>query len=87
MQNDQLNLRVSRRTLLISAAGAAPLLALSTSGAEAKMAQTVVAYQDSAKDGKQCDGCNLFVSPGSCRTVDGAVSPHGWCKIWVKKSS
>ena len=29
----------------------------------AKMAQSAVKYQDSPKDGKQCDGCNLFVAP------------------------
>jgi hypothetical protein len=87
MQNEKLEFRVNRRSVLLAVAGAAPLLALSSTGAEAKMAQTAVAYQDSPKDGKQCDGCNLFVSPSSCKTVDGAVSPHGWCKIWVKKSS
>jgi hypothetical protein len=87
MQNDQLEVGVNRRTVLLAAAGAAPLLAFSSTGANAKMAQTAVAYQDSPKDGKQCDSCNLFVSPGSCKTVSGAVSPSGWCKIWVKKSS
>jgi hypothetical protein len=87
MQNGKLEIFVNRRTVLLAAAGAAPLLAFSSTGANAKMAQAAVAYQDSAKDGKQCDGCNLFVAPGSCKTVDGAVSPHGWCKIWVKKSS
>jgi hypothetical protein len=87
MQNGKLDYRVNRRSILLAAAGAAPLLALSSTGAKAKMAQTAVAYQDSPKDGKQCDGCSLFVSPGSCKTVEGAVSPHGWCKIWVKKSA
>ena len=37
---------VSRRTVLIAAAGAAPLLALMSGSAEAKMAQTAVRYQD-----------------------------------------
>jgi hypothetical protein len=87
MQNVKLEFGVSRRTVLLAAAGAAPLLALSSTGAKAKMAQTAVAYQDTPKDANQCDGCNLFVAPGSCKTVDGAISPHGWCKIWVKKSS
>jgi High potential iron-sulfur protein len=87
MENGKLEIGVNRRTILLAAAGAAPLLAFSSTGAQAKMAQTAVAYQDSPKDGKQCDGCNLFVAPGSCKTVDGAVSPRGWCKIWVKKSS
>jgi hypothetical protein len=76
---------VNRRTVLIAAAGAAPLLTLMTGGAQAKMAQTAVRYQDSPKDGKQCDGCKLFIAPDSCKSVDGAISPKGWCALWVKK--
>ena len=78
---------VSRRTILIAAAGAAPLLALSATGAKAaKLAQASVKYQTSGKDGKQCDGCNLFVAPNSCKSVDGEISPQGWCMLWVKKA-
>jgi hypothetical protein len=78
---------VSRRTVLIAAAGAAPLLALGATGARAaKMAQTAVKYQPTPKDGKQCDGCNLFVAPNACKSVDGAISPKGWCALWVKKA-
>ena len=78
---------VRRRTVLIAAAGAAPLLALMTGSAEAKMAQSSVKYQDSPKDGKQCDGCNLFVAPNSCKSVAGDISPKGWCALWVKKAA
>ena len=75
---------VSRRMVLI-AAGATSLLGLTSGSAEAKMAQTAVRYQDSPKDGKQCDGCKPFVAPNACKTVDGAVSPQGWCAPWIKK--
>ena len=75
----------SRRTVLIAAAGAAPLLALMSGSAEAKMAQTAVRYQDSPKDGKQCDGCKLFIAPNACKSVAGDISPKGWCALWVKK--
>ena len=78
--------RVSRRTVLIAAAGAAPLLALISGSAEAKMAQTAVKYQPTPKDGKQCSGCNLFVAPNSCKSVAGDIAPSGWCSIWVKKA-
>jgi hypothetical protein len=77
--------RVSRRTVLIAAAGAAPLLTLMTGSAEAKMAQSAVKYQDSPKDGKQCDGCKLFIAPNACKSVNGDISPKGWCALWVKK--
>jgi hypothetical protein len=78
---------LNRRAMLLVAAGAAPLLILSASPSQAvaSMSQTSVGYQDSPKDGKQCDGCNLFVSPNACKTVKGDISPKGWCKIWIKK--
>ncbi len=78
---------VSRRTVLIAAAGAAPLLALGATDANAaKLAQSTVKYQASPKDGKQCDGCNLFVAPNSCKSVAGTIAPTGWCSLWVKKA-
>lgn len=75
----------SRRNVLLAALGAAPILALASTGAEAKMAQTAVAYQETPKDGKQCDGCNFFVAPNSCKLVDGEINPMGYCKLWSKK--
>jgi len=77
---------VSRRTVLIAAAGAAPALALMSGSAEAKMAQAAVKYQTTPKDGKQCDGCNFFIAPNSCKMVDGEIAPTGWCALWVKKA-
>ncbi len=77
---------VSRRTVLIGAVGAVPLLALGATGAQAKIAQSSVRYQDSPKDGKECDGCKLFVAPNACKSVDGTISPKGWCALWVKKA-
>jgi hypothetical protein len=79
--------RVSRRTVLIAAAEAGPILALMSGRAEAKMAPSAVKYQASPKDGRQCDGCNLFVAPNSCKSVSGDISPTGWCALWVKKAA
>ena len=76
---------VSRRSLLLAAAGAAPLIALTGGEAQAKLAMTAVKYQPDPKDGKQCDGCNFFVAPNSCKMVDGDIAPTGWCTLWVKK--
>lgn len=78
---------VSRRTVLIAAAGAAPLLALTGGEAEAKIAQKAVQYQATPKDGHQCDGCVQFVAPNACKLVDGDISPSGWCALWTKKPS
>jgi hypothetical protein len=79
---------MTRRALLAGAAvaGSAPLLALGASPAWAKMSQAAVAYQDSPKGDRTCAGCGLFQAPSSCKTVDGTISPKGWCKIWVKKA-
>jgi uncharacterized membrane protein len=77
---------MNRRAMILAAIGAAPLLALSsTSSRAAKMTQKAVGYQDSPKGDRQCDGCNLFEGPKACKTVDGEISPKGWCRIWVKK--
>lgn len=78
---------VSRRTVLIAAAGAAPILAMRVAPAQAGIPQTAVGYQATPKDGRQCDGCNLFLAPNSCKSVSGEISPTGWCKIWVKKAA
>jgi hypothetical protein len=87
MGNQCKSARVNRRTVLSAAAGTASLLALGVTGAKAaKLSQTAVKYQPTPKDGKQCDGCNLFVAPSSCKSVDGAISPKGWCALWVKKA-
>jgi hypothetical protein len=76
----------TRRTVLI-AAGAVPLLALGVTGAEAaKLAQSAAKYQPTPKDGKQCDGCKLFMAPNACKSVAGDISPSGWCALWVKKT-
>ena len=62
------------------------LLAIGAGGAKAALPQTAVAYQATPKDGKQCDGCNFFVAPNSCKSVSGTIAPTGWCKLWVKKA-
>jgi hypothetical protein len=78
---------ISRRTVLIAAAGAVPALGLMTGAAEAKMAQAAVKYQAEPKDGKQCDACNFWVAPNACKQVDGDIAPTGWCLLWVKKAA
>ena len=78
---------VNRRTVLLAAAGAAPLLALGAGAARAAgLPQTAVSYQATPKDGKQCDQCNFFVAPNACKSVAGEIVPTGWCKLWVKKA-
>jgi hypothetical protein len=87
MNDHATSAKVSRRTVLIGAAGALPLIALgATDASAAKLAQSAVRYQATPKDGKECSGCNLFVAPNACKSVDGTISPTGWCTLWVKKA-
>jgi hypothetical protein len=76
---------LSRRTLLVAAAGIAPLMAAGRSQA-ASLPQTAVSYQATPKDGKQCSDCKLFVAPNACKSVAGDIAPTGWCKLYVKKA-
>jgi len=85
--NDSTSKCLSRRTVLLAAVGAAPLIALGAGAANAAgLPQTAVAYQATPKDGKQCDQCNFFVAPNACKSVAGEIAPTGWCKLWVKKA-
>ncbi len=80
--------RVTRRTLLRGAAVAAsavPVLPAGVSAAHAKAPQKAVGYQDTPKGEQSCANCRVFEPPSSCKTVEGTVSPNGWCKIYIKK--
>jgi len=76
---------MTRRAVLLAAAGAAPLLALGSAEA-GQMPPTAVSYQESPKDGKKCSDCKLFVEPRACKLVSGDISPDGWCKLYIKKA-
>jgi hypothetical protein len=84
-----LSLEVSRRSLLqgaACAAGAATILGVTASraAAQTKLPQKAVAYQDKPKGDSSCAGCSLFQAPSSCKSVDGQISPQGWCNLWNK---
>ena len=79
--------RVSRRTVLLGAAGALPLVALGATGAQAaKLSMTAVHYQFEPKDGKHCSICNFYVAPSSCKQVEGTIVPNGYCMLFAAKA-
>jgi High potential iron-sulfur protein len=82
-------LEFSRRALLqgvACGAGAVTILSATMNrAAAAKMSQQAVAYQGSPKGNQRCDNCALFQPPNACKSVDGNISPQGWCKIYVPK--
>lgn len=82
--------RISRRRLLsgtalvLSAAATATVASRAT--AQEKMSQADAKYQGTPKGDQRCDGCMLFQAPSACKVVDGAISPSGWCQLFVKKA-
>jgi hypothetical protein len=57
-----------------------------TGARAAKLRQAAVHYQPTPKDGKQGDGCALFIPLDACKSMDGPIAPTGWC-FWVKKAA
>ena len=82
--------RISRRRLLSSTAlalsAAATATVASRATAQEKMSQADAKYQGTPKGDQRCDGCMLFQAPSACKVVDGAISPSGWCQLFVKKA-
>lgn len=80
---------ISRRKVLTVAAGAVSgvgaIVGASTPAQAAKASQKSVKYQDTPKGDARCDNCALFEAPDSCKTVEGPVSPQGWCIVYAKK--
>jgi hypothetical protein len=80
----------SRRRLLqgvVLLAGASLTAGLSPKDARAqqKASKESLKYQDKPNGDKQCSNCAQFVAPNSCKVVEGAVSPQGYCLAWQKK--
>jgi hypothetical protein len=68
--------------------GGATLLAAVTAPqpAAAKVGPQDVGYQPTPKGAAHCDNCTQWQAPNACKVVSGAISPHGWCSIYVRKS-
>lgn len=80
---------ISRRYLFEGAVRvgcAATILATAAiqSAQAAKASQKVVKYQETPKGNQMCSNCKLFVAPNACQTVDGTISPNGWCIVYQK---
>ena len=97
--DDSQHAGLSRRSLINSAIRAlagiaiASLTVTKTSAAEAKLAKSAVQYEDVGKQkGADCDDCVQFVpgktanALGTCKIVEGEISPHGHCIAFTPKS-
>lgn len=63
-----------------------------TTIAEAKGSKSQFKYQDKPNGKQKCSGCSLFepgktaTANGSCKVVEGAISPNGWCTAFSPKT-
>ncbi len=87
--------KLTRRTFVANAIvlpALAGLLLAETARADAKGSKAQFKYQSTPNDGKKCSQCTFYVpgSPatanGTCKIVDGSISPNGWCTAWSAKS-
>ena len=71
----------------------AGLFAVSTTApAAAKGSQAQFKYQTTPSGSKQCSNCTFFIAGktatanGTCKVVDGDISPKGYCIAYSAKS-
>ena len=54
--------------------------------AQEKIAQTMVQYQKTPKNGQQCSTCVNYDPPSACKIVAGTIAPEGWCIAYGPKT-
>jgi hypothetical protein len=94
-QHEETAMKLSRRMMLRKAAIVTGLVAAPWAArpvlAQAKAAKKAMQYQEQPKNGQKCDTCQQFVpgsgagASGTCKVVEGPISPNGWCVAYVKK--
>jgi len=65
---------------LVAAAGA-----VTAATAQEKLAQNLVQYQTTPKDGAICSKCVNWAPPNACNIVAGTINPNGWCVAYAPK--
>lgn len=89
------NTSPGRRTLLKQGSAlllAVPIYFLAKPALAGKASKTAFHYQDHPHGEQSCSACVAFIPPengsaadGSCRIVDGPISPGGWCMAFTRK--
>jgi High potential iron-sulfur protein len=89
---DKTRKELSRRDLLKGVALLAGATVLRPARAQAKAPKAAMKYQDTPKGDAECSNCLQWIpgsSPtamGTCKVVEGPISPKGWCLAYVKKA-
>lgn len=90
--DDNNRMEISRRDLLKGVAILVGAVAIRPARAQAKVSKAAMQYQDHPKGTAECSNCLQFVpgktptAMGTCKVVEGAISPKGWCLAYAKKS-
>lgn len=50
-----------------------------------KVSKDYASYRSSPNGPQCCAKCTMFRQPQSCTTVNGKISPAGYCKYYEKK--
>ena len=50
-----------------------------------KMSKQDAGYKDSPNGASHCAGCAQFLAPSSCKLVEGAINPAGWCTLFAAR--
>lgn len=82
----------SRRSILKFGGAALVMVPFASLAAKNESVRKSLQYQDTPKEGKQCDACMQFVpgksapGPGGCKVIPGdtEISAKGWCIAWAK---
>lgn len=74
---DESRFKVSRRAVLRVGVGVFAALIPARAGAQPKIAQKLVQYQEKPKGPQECDNCLHFVPPSSCKNGGGEDQPKG----------
>ena len=83
---------ISRRTVVKTIGCAAAATCGFAAGAKAedyvpypqnKITKAAAHYQDKPEGNELCGGCPYFIVPNGCVTVEGEVSPSGWCPMFT----
>ena len=78
--------RVLKGTLA-AIGGMAGVAAMTQAKAQEKIAQAMVQYQTTPKDGNKCSACVNYDAPNGCKIVAGTIAPDGWCIAYAPKES
>ena len=81
----------TRRSFVTFLASVPALAVAGRALAQQKATKQAMKYQDKPNAGNECDKCLQYVpgksakAPGTCKVVEGSISPKGWCMAFAPK--